>query len=169
MLRVESPVFRTRRVEPAPARNVEIERSRKCFEFFKAFCDCGKEEVIPQVAFAILYLGAFVFLSFYNIHLYGDSYGKVEGSTAISIAAYFILGVGLSTSLTVRLCRARRVYLRRIQRMARGLTRHQGIGRRYVGVEMTPAIWSTTNPERVQIPMHVPERREGRTHSSRRR
>ncbi|GIZ03739.1 helitron_like_N domain-containing protein [Caerostris extrusa] len=55
---VENPVFRGPRVEPAPARNVQVETSRKCFEFRKAFWECSKMEAILQVAFAILYLCA---------------------------------------------------------------------------------------------------------------
>ncbi|GIX81373.1 hypothetical protein CDAR_2251 [Caerostris darwini] len=136
MFGIENPFFQGPRAEPAPARNVRVEKSRKCFEFCKAFWECSKMEAILQTAFAILHLCAFVGLSFYNARVYRDAYGKVEGSTSISIATYVILGVGLSTSLTVRLCRARGVYQCRIQRRSRGLTRHQSIRRRNVGVEM---------------------------------
>ncbi|GIZ03748.1 hypothetical protein CEXT_113621 [Caerostris extrusa] len=51
-------------MELAPARNVEIEEYRNCFEFCEAFWECSKMEAILQAAFAILYLCGFGGLSF---------------------------------------------------------------------------------------------------------
>ncbi|GIY78152.1 hypothetical protein CDAR_444791 [Caerostris darwini] len=64
MFGVENPVFRGPRVEPAPARNVEVEKSRKCFEFCKAFWECSKMKAILQDTFAVLYLCGFGGISF---------------------------------------------------------------------------------------------------------
>ncbi|GIY92533.1 uncharacterized protein CEXT_494921 [Caerostris extrusa] len=91
---------------------------------------------ILRAAFAILYLCAFGGLSFLQPRVYGDAYGKVEGSTSISLAAYVILGVAQSTSPTVRLCRARGVYAMPNSTKSEGFNRYKSIRRRNFGVEM---------------------------------
>ncbi|GIY93784.1 hypothetical protein CEXT_643641 [Caerostris extrusa] len=83
-------------------------------ECWKEFWNCGTQERLFQVCFALSYYFTFLILMLIHLAKYKTN-GIVDGESEISLTAWIVLGVGVSISFAVRLYAIKRSYLDRIR------------------------------------------------------